>query len=490
MANDMVRGTVWLMFSQSSFILSGYAIHIILGRALGPVEYGLLGVILSLIGLVQIFFQNGIPQSVSKYVSEGLRFSSVIKSGLNAQAYILCIIMPAYLFAAFVMSLIIDDSRLLHYLLFAAVIFPLRSFVDTYNGAFNGLREFGKQAKTFMTYSIVKVVSVLFLVKIGFGIEGVIVALILANLSQLILSSIWLRPYLSKNHSAKQVSTNAMLSFTWPIIIFAFSYLGVMSLDIVFVKALVADEEQAGLYAAASVISRLPFYLFFALSYTLLPSVSKASSMKNKRQIRGYITHSMRYLLMVILPFVAIMSATSHDLITFTYSFVYRAAGDILGILSIGILFMTVFVTLSTVLIGAGKPRIPMLVSVIMLSFSMLLNYVMVISFGAIGAALAMAGSSFLGMLMICAYVYREYGVLTNPISVLKIVLGSATVYILADILSIGPWGVLIVYPFSAVIYLGVIAIIGEFGSDDRKMFENALGMFFKIKAKDLSEKP
>ena len=51
---SVLRGTIYLMAAQAAFVASGYAIHISLGRLLGPSEYGIYAVVISLMTIVNL----------------------------------------------------------------------------------------------------------------------------------------------------------------------------------------------------------------------------------------------------------------------------------------------------------------------------------------------------------------------------------------------------------------------------------------------------
>ena len=51
------------------FILVGYAINIVLGRLLGPINYGIYGVLVSLISVANILQTSGLTQSMAKYIA-------------------------------------------------------------------------------------------------------------------------------------------------------------------------------------------------------------------------------------------------------------------------------------------------------------------------------------------------------------------------------------------------------------------------------------
>ena len=66
---NVTHGTIYLMFAQAVFVASGYAIHIGLARLLGPSDYGIYAVVISLMTMVNLILTTGIPQAVSKCVA-------------------------------------------------------------------------------------------------------------------------------------------------------------------------------------------------------------------------------------------------------------------------------------------------------------------------------------------------------------------------------------------------------------------------------------
>ncbi|MEA1999447.1 MAG: oligosaccharide flippase family protein [Euryarchaeota archaeon] len=64
MKQSVLRGTIYLMAAQAAFVASGYAIHIGLARLLGPSEYGIYAVVISLMTMVNLILTTGIPQAV------------------------------------------------------------------------------------------------------------------------------------------------------------------------------------------------------------------------------------------------------------------------------------------------------------------------------------------------------------------------------------------------------------------------------------------
>jgi O-antigen/teichoic acid export membrane protein len=65
MKQSVLRGTLYRIAAQAAFVASGYAIHIGLGRLLGPSEYGIYAVVISLMTMVNLVLVTGMLQVVS-----------------------------------------------------------------------------------------------------------------------------------------------------------------------------------------------------------------------------------------------------------------------------------------------------------------------------------------------------------------------------------------------------------------------------------------
>ena len=68
----------------------------------------------------------------------------------------------------------LNDPSLVNYIRLLAFIIPVMALYSVYEGHLNGVRAFGKQAKTRIVYSLTKVFAVFALVFIGLKINGAI----------------------------------------------------------------------------------------------------------------------------------------------------------------------------------------------------------------------------------------------------------------------------------------------------------------------------
>jgi O-antigen/teichoic acid export membrane protein len=98
------------------------------------------------------------------------------------------------------------------------------------------------------------------------------------------------------------------------------------SADLFFVKRILIENVEAGYYTAASMLSRVPFYILSALGFALFPAISRSTAINDAKQTENYIAGSMRYLLMFLIPIILLVSATSESLVSLFYSSTYLPA--------------------------------------------------------------------------------------------------------------------------------------------------------------------
>src|SRR4051812_14514395 len=109
----MKKGFIHLTLSLGSFIVSGYLINIFLGRFLGPSSYGVYGVLISLMGIINIIQTGGIPLATAKFIAEDdARRDSILKSSLILQLLITLLITISLFLLAKPLSLLFNDPKL------------------------------------------------------------------------------------------------------------------------------------------------------------------------------------------------------------------------------------------------------------------------------------------------------------------------------------------------------------------------------------------
>ncbi|HWQ95900.1 MAG TPA: flippase [Candidatus Methylomirabilis sp.] len=423
MKKNIMQGTLYLTTSQTAFVASGYLINVGLGRLLGPDDYGLYTVVISLMTMVNLILTTGIPQAVSKYVAHGTGSSTMIRdTALKMQLVLSIAIFLIYFLLAEKIALLLNDSTLTPFIRASAFIVPGYAIYSMLIGYLNGLLEYGKQAIITIYYSLIKVVFILALVIAGYSVMGAIVGFVFAPIAALLFGAyfMWnggITLATSNDSSIKSsISVKKILDFSIPIMFFSVVTNLIIGIDLFFVKAYLTNYE-TGIYSAASMISKVPFFLIGGLFGALFPAISNASANNNIERTRKYILNSIRHSLVAIVPAVIIISAFSETLITLVYSSKYASGAGVLSVLIFGIGFYSLFFLFMTILNGSGRPYISLFISAIVLALNILLNIMLVPVYHLIGAAAATGLASIAGFVMAGIYINWKFGIFSSNAS-------------------------------------------------------------------------
>lgn len=463
MKPNVVQGTYYLFISTVIYVLSGYLMQIGLGRILGPADYGLFVVVLYLVNIAGLLLTTGIPQAVSKFISENEENADVVAfSALKLQSALSFVVFLIFFMSADSIAHLLNDEKLTIYIQVSAFAIPTYAIYSIFALYLNGKRKYKEQAHATISYSIVRVVLPIGLALIGFSIFGAIIGQILAPLAGFY---IFLRYPFWKNSPVFEI--RRILNFAAPVVLFSIAINIFLSLDLFFVKSFLSNADMTGYYSAVATISKAPYFAIGALAGALYPAISSSSSGGYLERTRTYAYESFRYSLMFLLPMALIISATSDGLVELLYSKTYLPAGEPLSMLVIGILFFALFSLFTTIMIGCGHPGAAMVISLITLTLDFIINSKLVPLYGMLGAATATTISSVFGFF--CAYYYanRLLGSLASFKSIFRIIFSSLFVYYASIVMGLSGTALIAGYLALTVIYISLLFLSNELKKED-----------------------
>jgi stage V sporulation protein B len=402
--------TLYLMLSSGIFMVSGYLINLWLGRELGPVSYGIYGVIISLMTAVNIIQTAGLPQATSKFIASGKHDSDdVLRASLLIQVVSTLVITIIYFLLAKPIALLLNDITLINYIRASSLILPFYSIFALYVSYFNGLHRFKKQAAINIAYSVAKLILVIALVYV-YHLYGAIAGFIFSPLIALFFGF-----RLPGKGRVDGTLVRSLVIFSIPLIGFAILSTLQISVDLFFVKGLLTDPAAAGLYNASQNIARIPFYALGAFSLVLFPTVAKSITHESPAETAVHIRKTFESLLIFLIPITVLIALGSRFILRILYSAYYESAFACLSLLVIGLAFMTVFSLCANILIAANRPRLAMIISAVGLVIIGIACYILVPSFGINGAAIGTTIGCFVAMIIGLVYILRMFpGVLSN----------------------------------------------------------------------------
>lgn len=479
----IIKASIWLTISELVFNLSGYVTHAVLGRSLGPMEYGRYSLIITFSTMIVILVGRGVPIAMSKYLSEVYNFepdkiSSIKRTSAKVQFVLIGIVTIVYFMLAPIFAQVLGDPSLTFLFRISTFIIPAFALASFYVYYFTGIQRFEKQAFLKFFRALAKV-SVIIVMAILFSTTGAIIGHALAPLS-VFLAAYFIDPYrkakAKANALAGDLTWKKLVNFAWPITLFMLFYEIMITVDLYLVKILLKDDALTGIYNSAITVGRIPFYAFYFLTIILLPKISETTSQGLKDETQKILTSAMRFMLMLLIPFVALLSAFSPSAIRFFYGARYSDGSVALSILALGAGFLTVFYVLAFVLNGAGKNKVPMWTAFFGCILNFFLVYSLIPRFGIQGAAIGTTITSLFAMLVVVIYSHKKIASFLIPSSLLKYFFASAIIYLIAANFFWQGRFIFILWSFLLLVLYGIILyILKEISWNDLKLFKRSL---------------
>lgn len=353
----LLRAGVWLSVANVVAGLLGYAYQVLMGRMLAPVEFALFSAIMAL----SMFFSSPLG---AMYMVISRRVSAL--RAHNQLAVLRSLYWRTHEFLA------------LGGLLFLLLLFPLADEAQTYlksptqapiwllgtvvvigafllinNAFFQGMQRFGWLGGTGVLGVALKIILGIVLIMLGFSVSGALAGVLLAS------CIIWLGGMLitTRSFPAKVMPGHLPiesfpLKSVLPVLIANIAFAALTQLDIVLVNWYFPPE-QAGLYAAASVLGKAVLYLPGGLVMALYPMVAENHA---KDQSSAHIMLQAVAVTATLCGLAALTYWLLGDwLITLLYGQTYAGAGELLRWYGFAMLPMTLVMVAEYFLIAKGR---------------------------------------------------------------------------------------------------------------------------------------
>lgn len=333
------------LFSGSFVMVAGstlanilsYFNHLVLGRLLGPSEYGELVTLISFSGLLAV-----IPVStslaVTKYVSISkeddksllINWFSTVYFKLSLIIFILLIILVP------VISSFLHLSNINHAIIIAVIF--LFSFPTIINRAIlQGLLKFKENMISILIEFSTRFSIAILLVYLGYRVGGAIFGFLVAAIVSWFQTKMYLKRYLKKNIKRPNF-VKSIIKYTIPVVAQSIAMLSLISSDIILVKHFFSSYD-TGIYAALSVLGRIIFFGAGPIGAVMFPLVAQRNSKGMK--VGTLLILSFLATLAVAVFFLLIYWLFPNFAISLLYGKSYLEASDLL-------IWFGIFITLYT----------------------------------------------------------------------------------------------------------------------------------------------
>jgi stage V sporulation protein B len=397
------KGLAFITLAKLYFILMSFIVQLGLPRFLSPTEYGRYSLAMSFVSVVNNVLIAATVQSVAKRVSENDALAGArLRQGLSIQLVIGLVLSGVLIASAPLLSSFGYSAELAPLLRVVALVPLFYAVYAALVGSLNGRQLFKRQALLDMTFSTMRSFGILGSAVLGFGALGSVSGFTAAAFAILLIALFTV----GLGQRGEKLPLRTWFQFMLPVVLFQLTLNGMLLLDVWVLQPTASELGMAhglsmnvaakqatdlvGLYKAGQNFALVPYQLILSVTFIVFPLVSRATAEGDLETARIHITRALRFSILVLFALAAPLGGSAEALIRLAYP-AYLGATEPLSVLVFGQLALALFVIIATVLSGAGKPGVTVVVGAIGLTITLLLNRLLVQQVGLEGHVLRTA---------------------------------------------------------------------------------------------------
>lgn len=472
-ATPKSAGAVFLIGAQAVFLVSSYALHMVIARVLGPAGYGVFGVVFNMVSILYVLVSGGVPQAVARYVGGRIgRPEEVKRRALALQVGVSAAIVLAYLLASVPIATLLADLELAPYIQVSALAIPAYALYSLWSGYLGGLHLFFRQALVVGLYALLKMLAVCVLAYAA-GITGALVGVAVAPIGALLVA-LRLTPAVA-DEGRGEVGHRALLGFAGPFTIFAMATEAMTMVDLLLVKAIVGDDLSVGHYTAAATIGRVPYLLLIGLGTAVLPAMARTMAAAEPGSADYVARQVIRLVLLLIVPAVALMASTAGPIVDLLYSSQYAPAAAAVPLLTAGMSLSALFRVCASMESGAGGEKTSMAVALFALAVGLGAGYFLTGAYGVAGAAFANLLMGAVASAITLALIVRRHRCSLPLLTLVRSAVAALPIVAMPSLLPTSPAILPVVLLIDGVAYLLLLGALGELGSEELRIVRSLL---------------
>ncbi|MEY7851225.1 oligosaccharide flippase family protein [Natrarchaeobius sp. A-rgal3] len=396
----MRLGQTSIVYVISKFAASGigFVATIYLTRTLGEEIYGFYAVTLALVSWFGIVKSVGFGNAIVKRMSEDEEPDEYLIAGMGIKAG---------LTFAVVISIVTFDDQVNAYVgqpvaEFIVLLLIMSVFSSLVNVALRGRHKVHIYAPLSTLKEAGRSVAMIALVFVGWELSGMLLGHAVGTGLMAVIGLVIVRPKIVRPHWRHVIRLFDFAKFSW---------LGSMrnktfSEADILVLGLFVPAGLTGIYAVAYSLSKFLEIFGSAIQKTLFPEMSKRSAQDDMDMIATLTNDALMFAGFFLIPGI-IGAAILGDRLMLVYGSGFDIGHWILVILLVGLTIYTYTRQLLNTLNAINRPDLAFRANGVFIAINIVLNVVLVYSFGWFGAAVATASSAAVGFVFSLHYCRR-----------------------------------------------------------------------------------
>lgn len=459
--------------------LLGYATRLVVARYLGPSEYGILILALSVFSIVSVVGLIGLQGGLLRFVPEfaGKNQSKKIRPAAYYSAKIALPISAALMLVIFFSSEflavnVFRDPQLMPVLQIISLAIPFGVLGSIFLGVIMGLKY--PKYRVYVD-DVAKPLSRLLLVAgailLGLGISGASIAYFLSFLISFFLGLYFFLKITSKEHeSLVKEEKKELLKYSWPVMFASVIFIIMGQIDSIML-GLFRVASDVGVYNAALPTVEVIVIIPVAAMSLFLPVIAELSAKKGGSEIGRLYKKVVNWILILSIPIFLLSILFPGQILKILFGPEYVAGSAAMAILSIGYFISSVLYPSNDIINLSKKTHFHIYIAILSVTMNIILNYILIPVYGIVGPAIGTSITyTFLGVLT-AAIAYKTTGFSPLSRKMLRVLAPAGITflvfYFVGGFYEIGALGfIILVVPFLAV-YGFLLLLFKAFDKED-----------------------
>jgi O-antigen/teichoic acid export membrane protein len=455
----MASGTVQVFLAEALLLPTGLLTAAYLTRQLGPDGYGLLLLATTIVTWIGWSITSAFTRTTIKLIGETEDWQAVativgqLHLGLGSAAVAMLWLV------ADPVAIAVGEPQMTNYLRLFALEIPIFCLTYAHRSVLVGLGRYGQRAVSTAARWIFRMVLSVALVWAGLSLWGAILGSLLSALIELLICSYFVHLPLFRRST---LPMQKLWSYAVPLFLLAISLRLYEKLDLLMLKLLGGTAADAGFYGTAQSLSLMPSLFTLAFVPLLLSTLTRTLYAGELETAQRLSRDGMR-LVLLMLPFAALAAGASVEIIQLLFSPTFLPAAPLFSILIFAAVAMAMIAVTTCILTAIGKPNWTIALTAPMVALAVLGNLWVFPRWGAVGVASVTTIVASFTALAFVLVIYRHWQVLPPFGSLLKSLVLSVVIYVVAPVWLTTGWGVVLkLVLLSLLIGLGLF-LLGEF---------------------------
>ena len=487
----VARGAGIIFFGMIIGNLLGMVNQVLMGRFLGPGNYGLFNLGISVMMIFCVLPRFGLGSALTQFIPFNIKNNrpDKVKAGIDFSLKFCLIVGVLVSIALFILSgtiatTVFHNTELELVIKVLCVSLPFLALSTTSAGFIQAFKK--PEYHAYIENILMKILQIfIFVIFIlfGYGLFGALFAFIGAAIFASIayIYILYSKLYPSLNISAfnheqrKEHVGKELVSLSWPLFLAGFTFLFMGYADKIILGIYMTPVD-IGIYTAAFTIAGLMLFVFTAFSFNFRPVVAEYFAVKDISGMKKLYSSVTKWIFLLTFPALIYLIFYSRDVIWLIYGESFTTGYLALIVLSMGIAMNGLVGLTGGILIAIKKTKLNLLSEIIGAVSNVGLNIILIPKFGIIGAAIGTSVSISLRNISSLAFVYKELKIQPYNIDYIKIIIGSIVPLVLVSFMFKAYldifWAFIIVIPMFLILYFAFLFVTHCFDEFDKSIMK------------------